>query len=273
MTRLKQEDIVEISKTLEEYNLELIRKTGCSLREISAHAVGRRASGEFFPRQPKVAVIPMSCGQGIIEGFVESVAGIINYLGFNAIITESRDAGGVAEAVQGGAEILFMADDERFVAVNVRTGKVSDNGEATGKGYVAGLERMCAGLDGKKVLLIGAGPVGNGAAKALARFGAEVAVFDIDLSSSQRLSRDLKKLGHTLKIETNLDAALGQHRILVDACPAKGVIMVEYIAEDTMIAAPGIPLGVEADGVEQVADQLLHDPLQIGVSTMMFDVL
>ncbi|MCO1604293.1 3-methylornithyl-N6-L-lysine dehydrogenase PylD [Desulfosporosinus nitroreducens] len=273
MTRLKVEDVVEIPQTLEEYNLELIRKTGCSLREISARAAGLGVSGELSHHHLKVAVIPMSCGQGIIEGFAESVASIISYLGFNVVITQSWDAGGVAEAVQGGSEILFMADDERFVAVNVRSGKVSDNGDATGRGYATGLERMCNGLEGKKVLVIGAGPVGHGAATALARLGAEVGVYDIEGSSSERLSKDLEKLGYTVEIETNLYEALDHYRIFLDACPAQDVILTKYITKETMIAAPGIPLGVEASGVGQVSARLLHDPLQIGVSTMMFDVL
>lgn len=175
ITRLKEDDVVKIATTLEAYNAELVRITGCSLREIAAVAVGKDVSADNA-QKTNVAVIPMTCGQGVIEGFVESVASIIAYLGFNAVITKSKDAGGVAEAVQKGSEILFMADDDRFVAVNVKTGKVSDNGEATGKGYVAGLAQMCDGLEGKKVLVIGAGPVGRGAALALILFGAEVSL-------------------------------------------------------------------------------------------------
>lgn len=272
MTRLKQDDVAKIATTLGDYNAELVRMTGCSLREIAAQAVGKGVS-EDYAQKLKVAVIPMTCGQGIIEGFVESVASIISYLGFNVVITKNRDAGGVAEAVQNGSEILFMADDDRFVAVNVRTGKVSDNGDATGKGYVAGLVNMCDGLEGKKVLVIGAGPVGTGVALALIRFGAEVSIYDIDLSASQRLTGELIKQGYAAKIETDFDVALGRHCILVDACPTGEFIMLRHISEDTMIAAPGIPLGVQAACVAQLSNRLLHDPLQIGVATMIFDVL
>lgn len=272
MTRLKQDDVVKIATTLEEYNAELVKMTGCSLREIAAHAAGKGVS-EDLAKKLKVAVIPMTCGQGIIEGFVESVASIISYLGFNAFITKSRDAGGVAEAVKNGSEILFMADDDRFVAVNVRTGKVSDNGDATGKGYMEGLTHMCDGLEGKKVLVIGAGPVGTSAAIALIRFGAEVSIYDIELSASQRLCEELIKHGYVAKIEANLDRALQRHCILVDACPAGEFIMLRHLSENTMIAAPGIPLGVQEAGLAQLSNRLLHDPLQIGVATMIFDVL
>lgn len=271
MTRLKQDDVAKIAATLEDYNTELFSKTGCSLREIAAYAVGRGVNDD--DQQLKVAVIPMTCGQGIIRGFVESVVGIVSYLGFNAVITENRDAGGVAEAVLSGAEILMMADDDRFVAINLKNGKVSDNGDATGKGYVAALERMCKGLEGKNVLLIGAGPVGTGAALALARLGAKVSVYDINMLSSQRLVGELEKQDYIVTIETDLDSALGRYHIFVDACPAEDIIMLKHISEDMLIAAPGIPLGVHAEGIEQLSKRMIHDTLQIGVATMIFDVL
>lgn len=271
MTRLKHEDVAEISRQMADYNSSLLQKTGCALRELAARAAGVRLDGQR--PQPKVAVIPMTCGQGVIEGFVQSVAGIIQFLGFTPVITESSDAGGVAEAIEGGAEILFMADDDRFVAVNVKSGKVSDNGEATGKGYAACLEQMCHGLEGKKVLVIGAGPVGSGAAKALARSGAAVAVYDINPQQSKNLGDSLNKLGYSLMVETSLADALNRHNLYFDACPAENVILAEHLRADTMIAAPGIPLGVEAAGLELIADRLIHDPLQIGVATMMFAVL
>jgi len=272
LTRLKQNDVIMIPTALEEYNAELVRITGCSLREIAAHAAGKGAS-EASTLKPRVAVIPMTCGQGIIEGFVESVASIICFLGFDAVITKSRDAGGLAEAVQNGSEILFMADDDRFVAINLRTGKVSDNGDATGKGYVSGLFHMCDGLESKNVLVFGAGPVGSSAALALKRFGAEVSIYDIDLSASRLLSKKLMNQGYAIKVETDLNEALGSHNILVDACPSADFIMPQHISEDTMIAAPGIPLGIQAAGLAKLSNQLLHDPLQIGVATMIFDVL
>lgn len=271
MTRLKHEDVAEISRQMSDYNSTLIQKTGCSLRELAAWAAGVHLDREL--PQPKVAIIPMTCGQGIIEGFSQSVAGIVQFLGLSPVITESRDAGGVAEAIEGGAEIIFMADDDRFVAVNVKSGKVSDNGEATGKGYAMALEQMCRGLESKKALVIGAGPVGTGAAKALARSGAAVAVYDINPQMSKILADRLNKLGYNIMVETSLTDALNRYNLYFDACPAENVILTEHLKDDTMIAAPGIPLGVEAAGLELIADRLIHDPLQIGVATMMFDVL
>lgn len=272
MTRLKEHDVDKIPITLKDYNAELHKKTGCSLEEIAARAVRKNVS--LKNDDPlKVAVVPMTCGQGIIEGFAESVASIVEFLGFDAIITQVKDAGGVAEAVERGAKILFMADDDRFVAINLCNGSVSDNGDATGKGYVTALEQMCKGLENKNVLLIGAGAVGKSSALALAKYGANVSVYDLKLLASQELAVMMEKKGYTVKIETNLEQSLQEHRILVDASPAKGIIMNKYITGDTMIAAPGIPLGVEDKGLEKLSERMIHDPLQLGVATMIFDVL
>lgn len=215
----------------------------------------------------------MTCGQGIIGGFSESVVSIVKHLGFEAWMTDFPDAGGVAEAVQNGANVLFMADDQRFVAINLRTGVIADNGVATGKGYAAGLERMNDGLEENEVLILGAGPVGTSAAFSLARFKAKIFVYDPNLSASRTLVENLKKLGYKVTIETNLEQALKHYHLIVDACPADNVILRHHLREDTKIAAPGIPLGVESAIIEQISPRLLHDPLQIGVAVMMFEVL
>lgn len=271
MTRLKHEDVAAIPQMMADYDRRLFNKTGCPLKEIAARAAGVKLDSRL-PR-PKVAVIPMTCGQGIIEGFAQSVAGIIEFLGFTAVITAGRDAGGIAEAIESGAEILFMADDDRFVAVNVKSAQVSDNGEATGRGYAVALEQICRGLEDKKVLVIGAGPVGSGAAKTLAQLGAAVAVYDIRPQMSRSLADRLNRLGYELVIEESLPDALDRHNLYFDASPAENIIPRENLRTDTIIAAPGIPLGVQADSLKLIEDRLLHDALQIGVATMVFDVL
>ncbi|MDQ7093514.1 3-methylornithyl-N6-L-lysine dehydrogenase PylD [Desulfosporosinus sp. PR] len=272
MTRLKEDDIEQISATLSDYDQELLAKTGCRLRELAAYSVGKdinRPDDEFL----QTAVIPLTCGQGVIGGFAESVASIINHLGFGAWVTDLPDAGGVAEAVKNGADILFMADDQRFMAMNLHTRAVSENGAATGKGYAAGLERMNNGLKGNEVLVLGVGPVGTSAAFFLARYGAKVSIFDPDLRASRTLVKEFAKFGYSLNIVGDLNLALRHHRLIVDACPAQNVIRQDHLREDTLIAAPGIPLGLEAAGLEQISSRLLHDPLQIGVAVMMFEVL
>ena len=84
---------------------------------------------------------------------------------------------------------------------------------------------------------------------------------------------ELKSLGYFINVITNFGEALANHSILFDACPAGEIISAQYIGEKTFVAAPGIPLGIAADGLKKISDRLLHDPLQLGVAAMLFDVL
>ncbi|GAB4256892.1 3-methylornithyl-N6-L-lysine dehydrogenase PylD [Thermincola ferriacetica] len=271
MTRLKTEDISHIKASLDKYNRDLIVKTGATLGQIAAYAA--ETGEEKVCRNFKVAVIPFTCGRGIIEGFTQAVASITGFLGFNSFVTENTDAGGVAEAVEKGAEILMMADDDKFVAINRVTARVSDNGEATGRGYAAALDLMAGGLRNRNVLILGAGPVGKGAALALAKLGAKISIFDIKPRCSNRLAEEVhEKTGITVRTEGNLDRALLVNKIIYDATPAPSFIHKRHITPDTFIAAPGIPLGVDSEALPEVADRLLHDPLEIGVATMIYDV-
>ncbi|MGL5512832.1 MAG: 3-methylornithyl-N6-L-lysine dehydrogenase PylD, partial [Sporomusa sp.] len=176
MTRLKEDDVNQLAARLTKYDVELISKTGCNLKAIAARAANRDLNTISAVR-PKIAVIPITCGQGIIGGFAEAVAGILDYLGFDTFITKSADIAGIAEAVANGAEILFAADDNKFIAFNLRTGALADNSEATGQGYITALNEMCGGLMEKQVLVIGAGAVGRGAAGLIVKLGGLVSVY------------------------------------------------------------------------------------------------
>lgn len=271
MTRLKTEDICHIDAKLGEYNDELVKKTGHTLSEIAAHAVDVEEKN-VNRKLHKVAIIPMSCGQGIIEGFSESVASIVNFLGFKTFVTIHHDASGIAEAIEKSANILMIADDDRFIAVNLRTGRISDNSKATGKGYAAALEFMCQGLKQKRVLIVGAGQVGAGATEALIHMGAQVDVYDLNLEKAKKLKERIEEeKNYSVKLETDLDSALVKHSLIIDACPALGYIQKRHITDDIMIVAPGIPLGINQNILPQVYNRLIHDPLQIGVATMVFD--
>jgi pyrrolysine biosynthesis protein PylD len=116
--------------------------------------------------------------------------------------------------------------------------------------------------------------VGKSAAFALVELGAHVSVYDVDLSRSKELAGRVKEiLESEIDIEVNLDDALRRHRIYFDASPSPGFIHSELITPETFIAAPGLPLGVTLEGQHKIRDRLLHDPLQIGVATMLMDAL
>lgn len=272
MTRLQERDIESILAQMKEYNGELLAKTGYSLSGIAAHAVGRLSAD--VPDPGLIAVVPMTCGMGVINGFAETVAGILGFLGMRTFVPASSDVKGFAEALERQAEIIFMADEERFIAVHLKTGRLSDNGEATGRGFAAALDCLTGGLKERDVLILGAGPVGRAAAFAVLDFGGHAHVLDKDLTVSEKLAQDiLCQRGRSIGIESELDAALGKHRAIVVACPEGGLIRPEHLHGDTYIAAPGVPLGIQDQAMKKVEGRLVHDPLQLGVATMLYEII
>ncbi|NYE58502.1 3-methylornithyl-N6-L-lysine dehydrogenase PylD [Carboxydothermus ferrireducens] len=272
MTRLTNFDIANISANLKNYDQELFLKAGLRLKEIAAKATQKDVTIEKI--NYKVAVIPMTCGQGVIEGFAETVRDIIKFLGFNAFVCQKSDVAGFVEALDKRAKIILMADDEKFIAYNLENHKISDNDKATAKGYVIALDSMVKGVQGKDILLLGAGRVGSYAAFYLTNLGAHLAIYDIEQQKALNLAR---KVNDAFNIEPkiifNLDDALKRYDIIFDATPAPQIINEQHLSENKFIAAPGIPLGVKNELIPMIQQRLIHDPLQIGVATMIYDVL
>ncbi|MEW6622457.1 MAG: 3-methylornithyl-N6-L-lysine dehydrogenase PylD [Bacillota bacterium] len=279
MTRLCTEDISHIANNLITYNNELIAKTGCSLAQIAEHAVGIDNSSLCL-KHHKAAVIPMTSGQGIIGGFASTVASIVNFLGVPAVVTENTDAAGLAEAYQKKASLILLADDLCFICINLLSGKVVDNSEATGKGYAVALDkmvkmnRMAGGLKGQNVLLVGAGRVGKSAASTMAKLGACLGVYEIRAEAKAALIKEITiRYKSPVKEENCLHDALDRYHLIFDASPIPGFIDIEHVGEGTFIAAAGMPLGVTAGAYARVSKRILHDPLQIGVAAMVFEAL
>jgi pyrrolysine biosynthesis protein PylD len=270
VTRLKTNDIQYIGALLSDYDTELIKKTGCSLRAIACRAANIQESEfEKMSGDLLVGIIPITFGQGIIRGFCNAVKSIVSHIGCRTFITQATDVAGLAEAFEKKANIIMLADDDRFVAIHTQSRQVVDNAVATGKGFAAGLSLMVGGLEKKDVLVIGCGPVGCAATQALVKLGSEVSIYDINLSRSNDLANRIKHLLDTeIKIVKELDQALTQHQFIVDATPAVDIIQAHHVTSDTYISAPGVPLGLNEAARSKVSDRLLHDPLQIGVATM-----
>ena len=273
MTRLKTGDIKDISGQLAAYDSELLDRTGHTLRGIASHALD--IPGEVFQplsRNVNIGVVPIRGGKGVIEGFSLTVKDIVNHIGFNGFVTDGTDVEGIAGAVEKGAEVIMMADDSRFVALNVKQGRVVDNAGATARGFVAGLDLMVGGLKGQTVLIIGCGPVGRNAALAAFHRGARVSVFDIEAQRSRSLAREVEELtGKSVNIEVSFKDALRNHHFLVEATNAAGIIVESFITPETYIAAPGMPLGLTPAAIKTISNRLLHDPLQLGVAVMALE--
>jgi pyrrolysine biosynthesis protein PylD len=275
MTRLTTKDINGIANRLDKYDMELLQKTGCTLRGVACHTFGiPEQVFQSIAASVEVGVIAFQSGQGIIEGFSKTLESIIKHLGFKVFITNKSDVAGIAEAVERNAEVIIMADDQRFIALNIKSNRMSDNDIATAKGYVAGLDLMAGGLEGQKVLIIGCGAVGQSAALAVLMRDAEVSVFDINPSHSYKLAREIYKATRIkINVKTDLNMALHRYHLLVEATNAPGVIEANHIRPDTHVAAPGMPLGLTPKAVEKISPRLLHDPLQMGVAVMAVDTV
>ena len=265
MTRLMSEDIRFIGDDLARYDSELLRKTGLSLRQIACRAAGMEEAEARRSLASVVAgVVPMTSGEGIIVGFSEAVADILGYLGASSFVTDMADVAGLAEAVRRGADVVFLADDLRFVALNLSSRIVADNSEATARGYVTALDGLAGGFERNTILVLGAGEVGRHAIAAVQALGARVSVYDPD----PKKIRDLESEAG-LAVEKDLEEALQNFELIVDASPAAGIIKERHIKPDTAIAAPGLPLGLCPGALVSIGDRLIHDPLQIGVATML----
>ena len=267
VARLTREDVTGIGERLSRYDVELVRKTGYTLKEIAARTTGKAVDEVLDSMSSRrIAVVPITAGRGVIGGFIEAVAGIVGYMGGDVFFSGGSDISGIAEGVEKGADIIFMADDNQFIALEMKAKKVVYNVVATARGYVTALEAMSGGLDGREVLVIGgAGRVGWNAVLALEAKGARVSTYDVDLKRIRHLAE-----GHAeITVETDIVKAMDRHRLFFDASPWADNIRPWHIKPDTMIAAPATPLMLDTGAYDMVKERLIHDSLEIGVATML----
>jgi len=217
----------------------------------------------------KIAVVTITAGLGKITGFAQTIKNILTHLGFTAFIPVQTDAAGLARAVEDKADIIFMADDVRYVALNLKKSLLVDNIQATGNVFAAALDLMAKGVKDKKVLVFGAGPVGMAAALTLSEFGANVRVHDKDMVKCQKNCSALEKtLAKKIEPIHTLSSADKKDCCFLEATNAKNVINSAMIGPETLIAAPGVPLGVTLNGVKKAGTRIIYDPLQLGTAAM-----
>ena len=113
--------------------------TGLGLRDLALRTVtdGDRCVQLHGAR---VAAVPISSGQGVISGFSRLRRGHLQHLGCDAWMTTQPDVRGIQAAIAAGAQVVFLADDHRFIALNVTKGCSADDDPATADGYVTALE-------------------------------------------------------------------------------------------------------------------------------------
>jgi 3-methylornithyl-N6-L-lysine dehydrogenase len=262
MTRLTETDVTTLTRDLEAFEARLREVTGSGLRGIALRAVTDEDRCVQL-RGARVAAVPMSAGQGFIPGFSECVAAILTHLGCDAWVTTQPDVRGIQAAVAAGAGVVFLADDHRFIALNVAKGCSVDDDPATADGYVAALDAAAHGLLDRRVLLLGLGPVGRAAARRLVSRGAKVLVTEPDQE------RVAAALDVGLKVEpVELAAGLETCDLIVDASPAAGIIDAADLRPETIAAVPGLPSAFTAAAQELLGARHIHEPLAIGVAVM-----
>jgi pyrrolysine biosynthesis protein PylD len=269
MTRLLSEQVLHIPEQMTKYNHVLRQKIGCDLLELGNYITETQYSADFLSEN-KIAVIPISSGEGLIKGFSKAVAGILDFIGFDAFITENIDFKGIEEAYQKKADIIFMADDDTFLALNLQNKKCVNNNLGTAKAYVNALELMTSGLNNEEVFVLGLGPIGMKSIELLIEKNIQVGVYDIDESKIRTVK---EQYNSQVEIFANPKEAFKQYDFIIEATPANDTILEGYLDSDTYIAAPGVPLGVNELAFKKVEDKLIHDPLQLGVVVMAFEVL
>jgi pyrrolysine biosynthesis protein PylD len=260
MTRLTEDVIKDVPSKMPCLNHELEKRIGMDLKNFACYTMNMNADDVDF-KNYRVAVVPITSGKGIIGGFSLSVATAIKTLGMCPFITGACDVSGISEAFSSDADIIFMADDERFVALNTRTRSFSDNVWSTAKGYVTALRLAEGGLDGKRVLVIGAGRVGTEAVKLLRKEGASVEVTDI----LPEKAKALESRYDCVKAIPDVALAIKNNRLILNASPGK--IPGGLIQQGAVISSPGVPYAFDEEG-ERRAKVIIHDVLSLGVAVM-----
>ena len=272
MTRLREADIDPILGRLEGYEARLKWKTGASLRQLACRATGiEEALIMDLLDRVSVASVPVRAGLGLIGGFSGTVSGIVSHLGFRTFVTVSCDVAGMAEGIERGGDVLMLADDDRFVAIIPERRHVVDNTLATAQGFVAGLELMKGSLSGASALVLGCGPVGVAAAKALVERGAHVAIRDIQHDRVVAALRAMdRRAAERIRIEDedNVRTALQGYELIFDATNAGGFIESAHLGPDAVVAAPGLPCALTLEAMAECEERVLHDVLEIGTATM-----
>jgi len=263
MTRLITEWISDIEETIHSKEAQLKAKTGLDYAALAARASGCSAQDIARAAQAvKIGVVPITSGQGVIGSFSQSVASIVGAMGFQSFVTEKSDVDGIYEAYRCGADLLYIADDDRFLAMNLHKNKVADNNAATAAGYVAALEGLAGTLAGKEVLLLGYGVLGKEFLKRLKNKGAAVSVHEIDPDKLSALSKEGVPV-----VSQREDIA--RYNLIVDATNEGGWLHEDVLHPEVRIAAPGVPLSLDEKTYEKFSGRVVQDCLEIGVAAML----
>jgi pyrrolysine biosynthesis protein PylD len=265
MTRLVEDDVRGLMTDLAGFDARLRRVAGIGLSQAASLAWDEAPDRELL-QGVRMAAVPISQGEGFIPYFSQCNVAILRFLGADAFVTELPDVRGLQQAADSGAEVVFLADDERFIALNIRSGACADDDPCTARAYVAALEAGAGGFSGRPLCLLGYGLVGRYAAARLAERGAEVLVVEPDAARGAAAAGQ----GHRVLA---LADALAAADLLFDATPAADVVDAEWVTPGSIAAVPGLPSAFTAAAQAALGERHIHEPLALGVAAMAVDAL
>lgn len=273
MTRLKTEWIDHMPEGMNEYNDALKAKIGFDLKGLVMDTFGiskdkyDRLAGSLL-----VASIPVTQGEGIIGSFSESVAAIVRSMGFRTYVSGDTDVEGIYDSILMDADVIFMADDTRYLAFSRDNGSFGENNYATALGYIMVLRAMMrrAGLDisGEKILVIGNGLVGEEAVQILLNHNIDFDMYDKDQKAEEAF-RELDTGKHILSSPEEIR----NYRYILDFTNEGGWLKDEMLGEEVIYASPGIPLSLDDKAAERLQNTAVYDNLEIGTAMMLGEIL
>lgn len=259
MALLTPEDLENINNQLQEADSAVRRVTGLDIKGICEDFYGTTPCCE------KVGIVPVTSGNGVIGNFSASLHAITEYFGFESFVTDMPDVSGYYEAVRNGAQIILMADDNTFLAHNLKNGKIANNQPCTGIIYAEIASRYLK-TDSKDVLAVGLGKVGFPGVAHLVHKGFRVYGYDADKSL---LEKTVSSLGIT---PFNPDNPR-KFSIIFEATPCANTIPELVISENCVISTPGIPCAITKELQKKYGVELVMEPLGIGTASMLYSVL
>lgn len=265
MSRLVPEDIAHVRAMLKKHDDELRAQTGRGLLGIAAEAAGLTEKQlKEMVAETRIGVVPLTTGLGIIGGFSDTVQAILSFVGAEVFVTAATDVAGINEALAAGVKQLFMADDLTCSLMDLQSRCTADNGIATGRGFGAALALAAGEIKGKKVAVLGAGPVGRSAVYYFLSKGAKVVLYD---KNPACLAHMQSVPGVTLAGSGS--EALAAGTLYFEATTARDTITLADMSSETVVSAPGIPLGISDDAMAKHGSQVIQDPLELGVVSML----
>lgn len=259
MALLTMEDLRNIHRQLQEADSAVRRVTGLDIKGVCEALYGTSSCSG------KAGIVPITSGNGIIGNFSSSLQAITQYFGFESFVTNMPDVSGYYEAVQNGAEIILMADDNTFLAHNIKNGKIANNQPCTGIIYAEIASRYLK-ADSKEVLVMGLGKVGFPGASHLMHKGFKVYGYDADKAV-------LEKAVSNLGITPFNPYSQRKFSIIFEATPCANTIPEATISKNCVISTPGIPCAISSELQKKYDVELVMEPLGMGTVSMLYSVI